>query len=369
MDKIFVTKPYLPPMNEYVDKISTIWDNHLLTNYGPLHKEFEDRLKEYLNLNNIHYVNNGTTALELALESLNKPYGEIITTPFTFIATSSAIMWQKYKPVFVDIKTNNFNIDADKIEGKINENTRAIVAVHCFGYPCDVDKIKVISEKYSIPVIYDAAHTFGVKYHNESLYKYGDISIGSFHATKVFHTIEGGICVVNNPKYNDKIKAEKNFGQLNGNYEYIGINAKPSEFHAAMGLCMLDHITEIINYRKEISNLYRSLLDEKIIIPVIPNDLEYNYIYFPIVFSNEEMLVEVMDKLNKEGIFPRRYFYPCLNELSIFNSSDITPIASDISKRILCLPLDTYVNEEIVKKICLVINETINNKGYKLVID
>lgn len=369
MEKVFVTKPFLPPIGEYIDKISCIWDNHILTNYGPLHKEFEEKLKKYLNLSNVHYVNNGTTALALALEALDKPLGEIITTPFTFVATANAIVWQKYKPVFVDIKSNNFNIDADKIEEKINENTRAIVAVHCFGYPCDIKKIEMIGKKNNIPIIYDAAHTFGIKYRNKSLYAQGDISIGSFHATKVFHTIEGGICIVNNYKYNDKIKTSKNFGLLNGNYEYIGINAKSSEFHAAMGLCMLNHIDEIINYRKCISNLYKSLLDDKIFIPEIPKDLEYNYIYFPIVFPNEKMLIEVINNLNSENIFPRRYFYPSLNELPIFNNASVTPISSDISKRVLCLPLDTYITEEIVTKICLIINETMNKKVYKLVID
>lgn len=369
MEKVFVTRPYLPPIDEYIDKISCIWDNHILTNYGPLHQEFEGELRKYLNLEKIHYINNGTTALEVALEALDKPLGEIITTPFTFLATANAIMWQKYKPVFVDIKSYNFNIDASKIEEKINEHTRAIVAVHCFGYPCDVEKIEIIGKKYNIPIIYDAAHTFGIKYHNESLYRHGDISIGSFHATKVFHTIEGGICIVNNPKYNNKINAIKNFGLLNGNYEYIGINAKPSEFHAAMGLCILNHINEIINYRKEMSNLYRSLLDDKIFIPEIPNDLEYNYIYFPIVFPNEKKIIEVINNLNGENIFPRRYFYPSLNELPMYNNSDITPISDDISKKVLCLPLDTYITEEMVSKICLIINETMNKKVYKLVID
>lgn len=366
MEKIYVTKPYLPPMEEYANKISGIWDNNILTNYGPLHKEFENELKKYLKLDNLHYVNNGTTALELAIESIDKKEGEIITTPFTFIATSSAIMWKKYKPVFVDINPNNFNIDVDKIENMINENTKAIVAVHCFGYPCDVNRLKEISNKYNLPIIYDAAHTFGVKLNNESLFKHGDISIGSLHATKVFHSVEGGICVVNNQEYNDKIQAIKNFGYVNGVPEYIGINAKPSEFHAAMGICLLNHIDEIINSRKTVSNLYRELLSDKLYIPEIPSNVEYNYIYFPVVFESEELLLETLNNLNNEGIYPRRYFYPCLNELPMFDNSYKTPIASDISRRILCLPLDTYISKENIERICNIINETINNKVYKL---
>lgn len=367
MDKTFVTRTYLPPKDEYFEKISGIWDNHILTNQGPLHKEFECELMKYLGLSNLHYVNNGTTALEIAIESLNRSCGEVITTPFTFIATSSAIMWQKYKPVFVDIKSNNFNIDADKIEEKINENTKAIVAVHCFGYPCDIDKISDIGKKNNIPVIYDAAHAFGVKYSGKSLFEYGDISIGSLHATKVFHSIEGGLCIVNDSKYDDRIKAIGNFGIVNGNYEYVGINAKPSEFHAAMGLCMLNHINEIIDYRKKISDLYRTYISTKIFIPEIPSDLEHNYIYFPVVFPTEEALEEVVDNLKRENIFPRRYFNPCLSELQIFGTPLNTPIASDISRRVLCLPLDTYITEEIVKKICLIINNTMNSRIYSII--
>lgn len=368
MEKIFVTKSYLPPMEEYIEKISSIWDSHILTNFGPLHKKFEKEMMKYLDISNLHYVNNGTTALELAINSLGDGSGEIITSPFTFVATASAIMWQKYKPIFVDINPCSFNIDPNKIEEKINDNTKAIVAIHCFGYPCDVDKINDISKKHNVPVIYDAAHTFGVKYRNDSLLKYGDISICSLHATKVFHSIEGGLCVVNNLLYNDKINAEKNFGMHDGSYEYIGINAKASEFHAAMGLCMLKHISEIISYRKAVSDLYRDLLHEDLFIPDIPNNLEYNYIYFPVVFPCEEILEDVVKALNQENIFPRRYFYPCINEFSIYGNLNNTPTASDISKRVLCLPLDTYINDTQVRRICEIINECINrkNKIYKL---
>lgn len=357
MEKINVTKSYLPPMEEYLDKISTIWDNHSLSNFGPLHAELEEKLKEYLNVDNLHYVVNGTMALQLSIEALNNKNGEIITTPFTFVATASSIVWQKYKPIFVDIEPTTFNINVDKIEEKINDRTRAILAVHCFGYPCDVLKLDSIAKKYNIPLIYDAAHCFGVKIENKSIFKYGDISTCSLHATKVFHTVEGGLCIVNNPLYNEKILAMKRFG----NSEFVGINAKSSEFHAAMGLCLLNHFEEIVNYRKYISSLYRSYLSNEIYIPNIPSNVQYNYIYFPVVLKTEKQLLEIIKKLNEENIYPRRYFYPCLNEIPIYKDDSVSPIAFDISKRILCLPLDTYLKEEQVKRICFIINEVIKN--------
>lgn len=360
MKNLYVTKSFLPPFEEYVEKISQIWDSHTLTNFGPLNKEFEKELCEFLKVDNLHYVTNGTLALQLAINSLNNS-GEIITTPFTFVATISAIVWQKYKPVFVDIEPNTFNIDVTKIEEKITNNTKAILAVHCFGYPCDVINLEIISKKHNIPIIYDACHSFGVNYNNQSLLRYGDISVCSLHATKVFHSIEGGLCIVNNVKYQDIIASTKNFGIHNGNYEYVGINAKASEFNAAMGLCVLNHFDKIIEYRKNISKLYRKWLSDKIYIPSIPDTIEYNYIYFPILFENEEKLNEVVIELNNENIYPRRYFHPCINEISIYNNGE-TPVASNISKRILCLPLDTYITNIDVERICKIINSIVDKK-------
>ncbi|MBQ8472009.1 MAG: DegT/DnrJ/EryC1/StrS family aminotransferase [Bacilli bacterium] len=362
MTKINVTKPYLPPIDEYIAKISKIWDNHILTNYGPLNNEFVEELKKYLQVDNLHYVTNGTIALQLAIDSLKIKSGEIITTPFTFVATISSIVWQNYKPVFVDIEPNTFNIDPNKIEEKITEKTSAILAVHCFGFPCDVLNLELISKKYNIPIIYDAAHCFGINYNNQSLLKYGDISICSLHATKLFHSIEGGICVVNNLEYNDSINAKKKFGLLNNNYEYVGINAKASEFNAAMGLCVLDHFNDIISYRKNISLLYKKLLSDKIYISSVSNNCEYNYIYFPILLENEDQVNNVIFELNKENIYPRRYFYPCINEMLPYIDNSKTSIASDISSRILCLPLDTYITEFEVEKICIIINNVVNKK-------
>lgn len=356
--RINVTKSYLPPFKEYTDKLKTIWDNHFLTNFGPLNNELVNRLEKYLGVKNLHYVNNGTSALQLALETLEIEDGEVITTPFTFIATSNSIVWQRCKPVFVDIDPNDYNIDVTKIENKITKNTKAIMAVHCFGYPCNVAKIKAIADKYNLKVIYDAAHSFGTKLNNKSIFSYGDISCSSLQATKVYHTVEGGLCIVNNEKYNARMNALKNFGTEDGIYQYFGINAKDSEFHAAMGLCVLDHIDEIIEKRHERYDWYVKYLENSVVIPKMPDNFTYNYIYFPVLFKSEENLLEAFDQLNKINIFPRRYFYPSINDLKLYNEyNHDTPIASDISRRIACLPFDTYITETTIKKIAKIVKK------------
>lgn len=359
MRRINVTKSYLPPIDEYIEKIKPIWDSHYLTNFGPLHNELEDKLRKYFDIENLCYVNNGTMAIQIAIEALNLPKGEIITTPFTFIATASSVVWENFIPVFVDIDSKNFGIDANKIEEKINSNTRAILAVHCFGFPCDVETIEKISKKHNIPVIYDAAHAFGEKYNGKSLFKYGDISCSSTHATKVFHSIEGGLVIANNPKYFEAIKALRNFGHDNEDYNYIGINGKNSEFHAAMGLCVFDHFEEIVNKRKEVYDKYTELLKDYIEIPNIPDGVEYNYIYYPVLFKNEEQLLRVLDALKSNDIYARRYFYPSLNKLSIFECNENYPVSEDISNRIACLPMDTYLKSEEIEEICRIIKESI----------
>lgn len=356
--KINVTKSFLPPIEEYIDKIKLIWDNHFLTNYGPLNQELVEKLMNYLGVKNLHYVNNGTTALQLALDALGICDGEIITTPFTFIATVNSIVWQRCKPVFVDIKKDDFNIDPSKIEDKITNKTKAIMAVHCFGLPCDVDKIQKIADKYNLKVIYDAAHSFGTKINGKSVLSYGDISCCSMHATKVFHSVEGGLCVVNNEQYNEKMNSIKNFGDKEGKYEYIGINGKNSEFHAAMGICVLEHFEDVLLQRKKNYDLYVKYLGDSIEIPKLANNFVYNYIYFPVLFNSEEQLLKAFELMNEKNIYPRRYFYPAINDLQMYKKySDSTPIAHSISKRIACLPFDTYLEEEDIKTIAKIIRE------------
>ena len=253
---INVTRSFMPPIEEYEEYIKEIWSSRYLTNEGPLLQRLQNDLKEYLGLDYINMVTNGTIALQLALRALDIEEGEIITTPFTFVATTTSIIWEKFKPIFVDIDKDTLCIDVNKIEEAITKKTKAIMAVHVFGYPCDVDKVQEIANKYGLKVIYDGAHAFGSKYKGKSLLSYGDISTCSFHATKLYHTIEGGACISNNKEVYKKIESLKNFGSTEGKYENIGINAKMSEFNAAMGLSNLKYINNIIEERKKISQLY-----------------------------------------------------------------------------------------------------------------
>lgn len=356
MDKVFVTKSFLPPIEEYQKYISRIWESDILTNQGPLLKELETKLSKFLGVDNFHYLSNGTIALQLALNALDITEGEIITTPFSYVATTSSILWERCKPVFVDIEPNNFTIDADKIEQAITPNTKAIMAVHVFGYACDVEKVYIIAKKYNLKVIYDAAHAFASKYKGKSLLSYGDISTCSFHATKLFHTVEGGACVVNdkNKKVSDKLELAKRFGHTGDDHIQLGINAKNSEFHAAMGLANFPYIEQIIAERKTISLIYDELLPN-LQKPTKRKDLEYNYAYYPVVFESEEKLLKVFKALNKENIFPRRYFYPSLNKLS-YVSGENCPMSENISLRIACLPLYFGLEKQIVKKIAKIIN-------------
>lgn len=353
---INVTKCYLPPYEEYEKQLKKIWETNWLTNQGPLLQELEGKLKKYLEIEYFHFLNNGTIALQLAIQALELHGSEIITTPFSFVATTSSILWEHCTPVFVDIETNNFNIDPDKIEEKITSKTKAIMATHVFGYPCDVEKIEEIAKKYDLKVIYDAAHAFGNIYKGKSLLSYGDVATCSFHATKVFHTGEGGCIVTNNKDTNEKIDLLKRFGFDKDNYKYAGINAKNSEFHAAMGLVVYKHLKEIIAKRKEITAKYNKLLSGYVQRPKDVEDFQYNYIYYPVVFKSEEELLRVFNALNEKEIFPRRYFYPSLNTLPFLKNVSC-PISEDISKRIACLPLDTYLELSDVDNICKILKK------------
>ena len=355
MTKINVTKPYLPPKSEYQQQVSEIFDNCILTNQGPKVLELENRLKDYLKVKNFHYVTNGTIALQLALKALEIEDGEIITTPFSYVATTSSILWERCKPVFVDIEADNFTIDADKIEAAITPRTKAIMAVHVFGYACAIEKIQEIADRHKLKVIYDAAHSFGSRYKGQALSCYGDISTLSFHATKLFHTIEGGACIVKDKTVSDRLEMIKRFGHQGDDYYCLGINAKQDEFNAAMGLAIFPHLSEIIEKRKRLSDLYDDLLRGVVSRPKKQEDLEYNYAYYPVIFKSEDELLQVFDKLNAAEIFPRRYFYPSLNNLPYLQEKQICPVSEDISRRIACLPFYPGLSEEIISKICRII--------------
>ncbi len=351
MAKVFVTKSFLPPIDEYKEYIDRIWDNGQLTNQGPLLSEFENKLSNHLKVENLHFVANGTLALQVALRALNIINGEIITTPFSYVATTSAILWERCEPVYVDIDPKTLNIDSAKIEAAITKKTRAILAVHVFGNPCDIEAIEKIAKKHNLKVIYDAAHAFGVKYKGKSIFSYGDISICSFHATKLFHTIEGGCVMAKDKEISDNIELLKRFGHNADDHIRLGINAKASEFQAAMGLCNLKYIDDIISERKRLSEMYDKLLQQNVTIPRLRRNTTYNYSYYPVILDTEEKTFQVLKLLSESDIFPRRYFYPSLNNLDYLTKRDRCKVSEDISKRIVCLPLFPGLDNIIAKKI------------------
>lgn len=337
---INVTKPFLPPIEEYNKKISTIWENYWLTNRGPLVNELEQKLLQRSKLKNILYTSNGTIALQIALKALNITQ-EVITTPFSYIATTSSILWENCSVKFCDIDINTFNIDVDKLENHISENTEAILVTHVFGNPCDIEKLNLVCKKNKLKLIFDSAHCFDTKYKNQSVLNYGDISTISFHATKLFHTIEGGAIICNDSKLHEIVKLNHNFGHASPTtFERCGINGKNSEFHAAMGLCNLKYIDEICDRRKHQWSYYiNNLGDLNLRFQKLEENSEYNYSYFPIVFETETELENIILQLNNHYINPRRYFYPSLNIIPYINSVDSCPNSEFIASRILCLPL------------------------------
>lgn len=358
-EKIFVTKSFLPPIEEYNKYTAKIFNNAQLTNQGPLLLELEKRLSEYLKVRNFQYVTNGTIAIQIALKALGLEDGEIITTPFSYVATTSSILWERCKPVFVDIDPDNFTIDVNKIEEKITPKTRAIIPVHVFGYACNIDGIQKIADKYNLKVIYDAAHAFASIYKGRSLVSYGDISTCSFHATKLFHTIEGGACIIKDDEISKKLNLIKRFGHNVDEHICLGINAKQSEFNAAMGLANLPYLSNIISTRRDISNLYDKLLSGYVKRPKPQQDLEYNYAYYPVVFKDEKQLLNVFKTLNEHNIFPRRYFYPSLNKLPYLKEYQECPISEDICSRIACLPLYVGLQPKQIEYICSLIKKSL----------
>lgn len=352
---ITVTKPYLPPKEEYIKYVSEIFDRGILTNQGPNVLALEKKLSAYLGTEHFHYVTNGTVALQLALKALGIEGGEVITTPFSYVATTSSILWERCTPVFVDIEPDNFTIDPTKIEAAITPKTRAIMPVHVFGYACDVDAIQRIADKHTLKVIYDAAHAFGSKYKGKSLLNYGDISTCSFHATKLYHTIEGGGVVVDDKSVSDKLELIKRFGHQYDEHICLGINAKQSEFNAAMGLANFPYINRIIAERKRVSDLYDSELSGLVQRPKPQADLEYNYAYYPVLFKSEAELLRVLKALRNHDIYARRYFWPSLNNLPYLKETNKCPISEDICSRIACLPLYPELSNEEVRLISKVI--------------
>jgi len=352
-----VTKSFFPSITEYSRQLSRIWENEWLTNRGELVIELERKLKNYLLVQNITLTTNGTLPLQIALKVLGGN-GEIITTPFSYVATTSAIVWENCTPVFVDIHPEYLTIDETKIEAAITPITTAILATHVFGNPCNIEVIEEIAKKYNLRVIYDAAHCFGVKYKGQSVFNFGDVSTCSFHATKIFHTGEGGAIFCRDEELNHKFFYSHNFGH-NGPTDFhgVGINAKMSELQAAMGLCVLPKMEEILLSRKKIVEYYDQQLDfSKLQKLRIRENTCWNYSYYPVILESEEKLLRLQKILNENNVFPRRYFYPSLNKLNYVKKSKMK-ISENISSRIICLPLYFALSEYDVEKIVDIINQ------------
>lgn len=353
---INVTKTFLPTITEYQSYLNRAWEKVWLTNRGELTLELENKIKNKYKINNILITNNGTIPIQIALKLLGKN-GEVITTPFSYIATTSSIIWENCKPVFVDINENYLTIDETIIEAAITKSTTAILATHVFGNPCNVEVIEKIAKKHDLSVIYDAAHCFGVNYKNQSIFNYGDVSTCSFHATKIFHTGEGGAMFCNDLELFTKLFYSHNFGH-NGPLDFhgLGINAKISELQSALGLAVFNHLELIFNERKKVVDFYLNNLNfDKLTTMIIRENTEWNYSYFPVIFETEEELLKVQERLNQNDIFPRRYFYPSLNTIDFVNGNQM-PISESISKRILCLPLYVGLTENELNLIVNLIN-------------
>jgi len=357
-----VTKPFLPPLGDYHKYLEGIWQRQWLTNMGPLASDLEMKLKGHLGLKHLLFVTNGTIALQMAIKALDLK-GEIITTPFSFVATTSTIVWEGCSPVFVDIEKNSLNIDPAKIEAAITERTTAILATHVYGNPCDVEQIEKIAEKHRLKVVYDGAHAFGVQLKGRSIFEYGDVSICSLHATKLYHSGEGGLLITKDPALLKKLAYIRNFG-FDGPeaFSELGINGKNSEFHAAMGLANLPYIEANHEKRKALSNYYdEKLKNLKARPPLWYQGASRNYAYYPIVFDSEEIMLQCMKVLNGNEIFTRRYFYPSLAKTLPYLEPQKFEITDDISKRILCLPLYYDLSFEEVDLICRLILRVQNN--------
>lgn len=353
---IYVTQPSLPPLSEYVSILEGVWERGILTHNGPMVQQLEKDLIAYLNVKNLVAVTNGTIAIQLAIRALNLS-GEIITTPFTWIATVSSIMWEKCTPVFADVQPDTFNIDPQKIEEKITDKTSAILPVHVFSNPCDVEAIQKIADKHNLKVIYDAAHAMCVDYQGKSILEYGDITATSFHATKIFQSGEGGACITNDQILYERLRRLRFFGH-DENKDIVdeGINGKMTEVHASLGLASLKWLKDVLQDRRDKYELYMNLLGKASVVEFQKFHADsYNYSYMPVLFEDEGKMLAVAARLNKHNIYPRRYFYPALNTVKFLSVAERFPVAENLASRILCLPLYYTLEIEEIEDICRLI--------------
>jgi dTDP-4-amino-4,6-dideoxygalactose transaminase len=356
---INVTKTFLPSFDEYTALLKRAWDKGWITNNGELVQELEQKLKDYLDVPYLLFCNNGTVVLQMALKALNIT-GEVLTTPFSYVATTGAILWENCKPIFVDIDQQTLCMDPDKMERAITERTQAIMATHVYGLPCEIERIEKIANKHGLKVIYDGAHAFGSVYKGKALLSYGDVSTCSFHATKLFHTVEGGCIICKDKEVFDKLFLYRQFGHIYDDYISMGINGKNSEFHAAMGLAIFPNMQTIIDERKKISSTYDSFFAGYLERPKTSiSDFVYNFAYYPVIFPSESKMLHCKKRMEENGVFTRRYFYPSLNELPYLTKQNC-PVSEDISARVLCLPLYPQLTAEEITKIASVLIDALN---------
>ena len=351
---LHVTKSFLPEIKEYISLLEKVWANGQLTNDGPLVLELERKLAEFLEVEHFLYVSNGTIALQLAIKALALE-GDVITTPFSYCATTTSLIWEHCNPIFADISPTSLTCERTQIERVLTNGTKGILTTHVYGNCADLIDQEKLAYDNQIPIIYDGAHAFGVRHQGKSIFNYGTISTCSFHATKIFHTIEGGAVITKDKAIADKIRGIRSFGHKGDHYFAAGINGKNSEFHAAMGLVNLNHFPQIMAHRKYASELYEAHLPEVIECLAWNIDNSRNYSYFPVIFPSEESLIKTLRTLNNAQIFPRRYFYPALNEMPYLTYQSC-PIAEDIAKRIVCLPLSAEISSEDILRICSIIS-------------
>lgn len=364
MSIINVTQTFLPPQEEYQLILSESWEKKWMTNRGILVKRLEQQLCSLLKSDNIILTSNGTLPLQLALKTLKGKGKEVITTPFSYVATSSTIVWEGFQPVYADIHPEYLTLDESKIEGLITKNTVAILATHVFGNPCHIEAIHKIAIANNLLVIYDAAHCFGVNYRGKSLLTYGDINTCSFHATKIFHTGEGGCLITNNFALHEELFQTYNFGHITSEtFQHVGINAKMSELSGAMGLAVLPYFQKIVSERKKIVDTYNKLLNFSNLSTIrIREFTEWNYSYYPVVLNSETEVLKVMKELNSKNIYPRRYFYPSLNTLPYVDYLKCE-VSERVSRQVLCLPLFVGLDPKVLKIIAATINDiTLTNE-------
>lgn len=361
--EIYTSRAFLPPIDVYVKYLKKAYKNRTLTDYGVVLQELEDRLKNYLHVKNLQCVTSATTGLQMAIKALGIEGGEIITTPFSYVATTTAILAEKCEPVYIDIEPDNFTIDADRIEAAITPDTRAIMPVHIFGYACNIEKIEEIAKKHNLKVIYDAAHAFAAEYKGKPITDYGDVSVVSLQESKLLHMGEGGIVFTQSDEINREIDLIKKCGHEGDNYIRDGINARVSELHAAMGLANLDYIDKVIAKRKKLSEYYDELLGDKVITPKKQLNLNYKYPYYVIVLKSTEEMNNVLNNLCKNGIYAWHCYYPTLNTLKYLKKYQQCPVAEDICSRMLMMPLYYDLEKADIERICEILLKTIDERS------